>query len=155
MGLLNIVLLSALLATCFADEAFFSACDEATEETCKITAVNITPCQQDKHKSKCGIRRKTNATLAFDYTPSFDSTNLESAIYWASKTGDLPFPGMDKNGCVYTSCPVAAGQTQTMTYELQLGRKLPLGNFLLKLKLNDADDKTKLCCFKTTIQIKK
>lgn len=47
---------------------------------------------------------------------------MKFGLYWE----DVPFPNLvSNNACDYTTCPVQAGQSQSLVYSLPIGKKLP------------------------------
>ncbi|XP_022827171.1 MD-2-related lipid-recognition protein-like [Spodoptera litura] len=152
MAVLRVVLLTALLATALADDATFVNCSESDAEVCQVSAVRITPCRNPG--KSCGLKKGTDATISFDFTPNFSSSNLKTYVYWDSGTADLPFLGFGSdNACTYTTCPSVAGQAQSLNYSLHLHKKLPSGKYKLKWKVWDDDQKERLCCFTTDIKL--
>ncbi|KAK6634008.1 hypothetical protein RUM44_004615 [Polyplax serrata] len=92
---------------------------------CKVDAVRVTPCAEAEENKPCVIKRGKTATIEFDYEPSGNYSDLETRAYWASVTGDLPFIGMDTNGCAHTECPTTPPK-ETFSYNLSLSKKLPV-----------------------------
>ncbi|KAK6645342.1 hypothetical protein RUM43_001618 [Polyplax serrata] len=124
--LLKIVLLASLTIACSqAEEVKFGPCTNHVNMNCKVDAVRVTPCAEAEENKPCVIKRGKTATIEFDYEPSGNYSDLETRAYWASVTGDLPFIGMDTNGCAHTVCPTTPPK-ETFSYNLSLSKKLPV-----------------------------
>ncbi|XP_035437412.1 MD-2-related lipid-recognition protein [Spodoptera frugiperda] len=152
MAVLRVVLFTALLATALADDATFDNCTESDAEVCQVSAVRVTPCRNPG--KSCGLKKGTDASISFDFTPNFSSSTLKTYVYWDSGSGDIPFLGFGSDdACTYTTCPSVAGQAQTLNYSLHLHKKLPSGKYKLKWKVWDDTQKERRCCFTTDIKL--
>ncbi|CAG4953433.1 unnamed protein product [Colias eurytheme] len=149
------VVLLALLGLAAAEIAEFKKCTESPEDVCVINEVRITPC---KKPSSCKLKLGTVSTISFDMTPGFSATKLKTGLFLAKEGEgqDVPFPELyEADACQYTGCPMEAGKKQTLDYSLRLGKKLPSGKFPFKFKVWDEEDKTKNCCFRTNVELRK
>ncbi|CAH0686062.1 unnamed protein product [Spodoptera exigua] len=154
MAVPRVILFAALLATALADDTTFVNCAESDPNVCQVSAVRITPCRNPG--KSCTLKKGTDASISFDFNPNYSASNLKTYVYWDSGSADLPFLGFGSdNACTYTSCPSVAGQAQTLNYSLHLHKKLPSGNFKLKWKVWDDDQKEHVCCFTTDIKLVK
>ncbi|KAJ8720416.1 hypothetical protein PYW07_012459 [Mythimna separata] len=152
MGLTEIVLFAAVLACGTAHIATYTLCEDSDEAICKISEVRIDPCP----KKTCVFPQGSNASMAFDFTPNFSSSNLKTMVYWAQGAGDIPFQGFGSdNACDYTACPTVPGQLQALNYNLHVGRKLPKGSYPLRWKLWNVDNEAEKCCFRINIRLTK
>lgn len=92
---------------------------------CNVTQVRVTPCAEAAENKPCVIKRGKTAKIDFDFVPGGSYEGLETRAYWASTTGDLPWIGMDTNGCSYTECPTNP-KPEVFSYDLKIGSKLPV-----------------------------
>lgn len=92
---------------------------------CTVHEVRVDPCPESAQNKPCVMVRGTNATIAFDYTPDFSSQVATAKAFWASAV-DLPFAGLDQEGCKYTTCPVVSGQRQSYSYDLPIMKSYPM-----------------------------
>ncbi|XP_055316439.1 MD-2-related lipid-recognition protein-like [Sitodiplosis mosellana] len=128
----------------------------STPGQCKISEVRIDPCREASENRPCVVRRGTNAQISFDFTPEWSVPNVYSNVYSVGDEGDLPMPGMDTDGCKFTSCPFQASTKQTYTYNLPIQKKFPKGSYLIKWILRDLANETNtdtMCCFTTRIKL--
>jgi Niemann-Pick C2 protein len=54
------------------------------------------------------------------------SQTLTGKVYWVNQMGDIPFVGMNSNGCAFTTCPIQANKRQTYEYQLSISKKFPV-----------------------------
>jgi Niemann-Pick C2 protein len=54
------------------------------------------------------------------------SDNVTGKVFWVNQLGDLPFVGMNSDGCYFTTCPIQAGNRQTYEYQLGISKKFPV-----------------------------
>lgn len=139
--------------------------------SCAIHEVRIDPCPEASSDLPCKVKRGKSATISFDYTPckcglnwncffflftlipiAFDSATAFGQVYWASPDGDIPFAGMNTNGCDHTSCPLNKDAKQTYVYTLETAKKFPVRVFDIKWKLSNPITQ-ELCCFQTKIRL--
>ncbi|XP_050344600.1 uncharacterized protein LOC126769725 [Nymphalis io] len=150
----NFFLIFAVLSALnfvFANVAVFKKCDEVT--MCDISEVRIDPCTNPK---KCSLKKGSTSTISFDFTPKFSSDKMLTGLFWASDTGDVSFPDLERaNACNFTTCPLEAEKENQLNYGLVLGKKLPNGIFDIKWKLWNPDNEKELCCFVTKIELRK
>lgn len=127
----------------------FEKCNESVK--CTVHEVRVDPCPEAAQNKPCVMVRGTNATIAFDYTPDFSSQVATAKAFWASAV-DLPFAGLDQEGCKYTTCPVVSGQRQSYSYDLPIMKSYPMRQYKVKWQLlNEANE---MCCFMIDMAIK-
>nr|XP_019536382.1 MD-2-related lipid-recognition protein [Aedes albopictus]XP_019556862.1 MD-2-related lipid-recognition protein-like [Aedes albopictus] len=145
----NILLLIGVIAIARAEVISFEKCSESVK--CTVHEVRVHPCPEAAQNKPCVMLKGTNATIAFDYTPEFDAQVATAKAFWASAV-DLPFAGLDQEACKYTSCPVAAGQRQSYSYDLPIMKSYPTRQYKVKWQLlNEANE---MCCFLIEMAIK-
>ncbi|XP_053687983.1 MD-2-related lipid-recognition protein-like [Sabethes cyaneus] len=150
-------IMAALLLVVIALVAFtrgevikYQSCSEPVK--CTVQEVRVDPCPEAAQDKPCLMLKGSNATIAFDYTPEFDAQTATAKAFWTQTAMDLPFAGMDNEGCKYTSCPIVAGQRQSYSYNLPIQKKYPSRTFDVKWQLmNEAEE---MCCFIIQIAIK-
>jgi Niemann-Pick C2 protein len=54
------------------------------------------------------------------------SQTLTGKVYWVNQMGDIPFVGMNSDGCTFTTCPIQADTRQTYEYQLSISKKFPV-----------------------------
>lgn len=52
--------------------------------------------------------------------------SVTGKVYWVSQAGDLPFVGMNTDGCTFTTCPIVEGTRQAYVYQLNISKKFPV-----------------------------
>ncbi|CAH2090602.1 unnamed protein product [Euphydryas editha] len=120
-------------------------------DVCEINEVRITPC---KKPNNCVLKKGTNSSIVFDFTPKFSSDAITTGLYWDSATGAVPFSDLENaDGCKFTSCPLESGKKQEFDYSLYLSKKLPNGKYPIKWTISTSDGKE--CCFKTNIELRR
>jgi hypothetical protein len=60
------------------------------------------------------------------FFPAVDVDSVTGQVYWVNQVGDLPFVGMNTNGCTFTTCPIVAGSRQSYVYQLSISKKFPV-----------------------------
>ncbi|XP_073946526.1 uncharacterized protein [Choristoneura fumiferana] len=145
--IISLVFAACVIAAGQASPATQLNCDDEVTQ-CTVSNVDITPCAD---KSNCQIKKGRNATINFDFTPEFSATELETAVSYLG----APFQGLERNACLFTTCPVTQGTTQALSYNLYLNKKLPAGFYTIKWKVWNKADPAQLCCFQTKIAIRK
>jgi hypothetical protein len=55
-----------------------------------------------------------------------DSQTLTSKVYWVNQMGEIPFVGMNSDGCAFTTCPIQADRRQAYEYQLSISKKFPV-----------------------------
>jgi hypothetical protein len=55
-----------------------------------------------------------------------DVNSVTGKVYWVSQAGDIPFVGMNTEGCSFTTCPIVAGNRQSYVYQLSISKKFPV-----------------------------
>ncbi|KAF4519736.1 hypothetical protein B566_EDAN014249 [Ephemera danica] len=117
-------LVLAFLAAASAELVQFQPCDDPDGSVqCDVQNVNINPCAEAESGEPCRIRKGNSAAITFDFTPSVSATELESKAYWVGSMGSLPWIGMETNACLFTTCPVTAGQVSHYNYTLKVSKK--------------------------------
>ncbi|XP_026332558.1 MD-2-related lipid-recognition protein-like [Hyposmocoma kahamanoa] len=148
-----VIFICALLTVINGEELDVHYCDGVGSEHCIIEKIRMTPCSTPK--KECSIKRKFNASIEFDFTPKFVAENLVAIIVWTNgPTSEIEFPGFDKDGCKFTTCPTADGVTQSLLYSLHIGQKEPVGAYQLKWKLYDINNESNQCCFKFRVRVR-
>ncbi|XP_055594921.1 MD-2-related lipid-recognition protein-like [Uranotaenia lowii] len=144
------IIFCALFVAVSAEIVKFSNCKETTK--CQVHQVRIDPCPESASNKPCTMLKGTNATIAFDYTPEFDAQVATAKAFWTQTAMDLPFAGMDSEGCKYTSCPLQSGTKQSYSYDLPIQKKYPTRVYDVKWILeNEAEE---MCCFIIQISVK-
>ncbi|XP_065346380.1 MD-2-related lipid-recognition protein-like [Cloeon dipterum] len=147
-------LLLALLAVATfanAERVAFEPCSSGSNQ-CEVNWVEIDPCPEAETGAPCRTKKGKAAAIKFDFKTAVPKDKLDVEVFWASATGDLPFPGFDTDACKYTQCPVAADTTQTLTYSLDIPKKTASRVYSVKWDLSSADKEVR-CCFLTKIRI--
>lgn len=93
---------------------------------CTVHEVRVDPCPETTQNKPCLMVRGSNATIAFDYTPDFNAEVATAKAFWTQTAVDLPFAGLDNDGCKYTPCPIVEGQRHTYSYNLAILKTYPL-----------------------------
>ncbi|XP_058462159.1 MD-2-related lipid-recognition protein-like [Malaya genurostris] len=148
--LMRIVFLVSLMTIAHGEVVIFRKCNENVK--CTVHEVRINPCPEAAHNKACVMLKGTNATIAFDYTPDFSAQQVTAKVFWTQTAVDLPFAGMDTEGCKYTSCPIVEAHRQTYSYNLPIQQKYPKRTFDVKWQLMNEDQE--MCCFIIQIAIK-
>jgi Niemann-Pick C2 protein len=52
--------------------------------------------------------------------------SVTGKVFWVIQAGDLPFVGMNTDGCSFTTCPIVAGTRQSYVYQLSISKKFPV-----------------------------
>ncbi|XP_023940448.1 MD-2-related lipid-recognition protein-like [Bicyclus anynana] len=144
-------ILVPLFAVAFGDLAKFTKCPRTSDDICEVTEVRINPCKEGRY---CRLVKGEETSIEFDFIPKFNATNLTTGLYWASVRRDVPFRDFpESDACAYTGCPTSAGTKQQFTYSTRISENLPTGRWTFKWQLWSADDKTKMCCFKTEVSL--
>lgn len=119
---------------------------------CTIDEVRIDPCPMDENTKACVIKRGTEASMAIDFTPDFDGSDVQLMAYGIIMGEPIAFKDMNPNACLYTSCPVASGSKQTYNYSLKLSTAYPKSTVNVKWIVSSGGvDK---CCFMNKIKMK-
>ncbi|XP_059062813.1 uncharacterized protein LOC131855554 [Achroia grisella] len=147
---IGVVLSIVAFVVVTADIANLNSCD-IVGNVCTVNQLRITPCRS---RRACILKKGTNVSMSFDYTPNFSTTKLKTAVYWADTGAIFPDLGI-ADGCTLTTCPVVSGQDGTLNYHLVIGKKLPVGTYIFKWILWNEDNEEQQCCFKTPVQIRK
>ncbi|XP_041981404.1 MD-2-related lipid-recognition protein-like [Aricia agestis] len=141
------------LGLVIADVPAWTKCSEASDEVCSISEIRVDPC---KDPNACKFKKGKQATIDIDYTPSFGGGKIKTGLFWASPNGDVPFAELnDADACQFTACPLQANTPAQFHYGLYVGKKLPSGNYPLKWKLWNEEDRTQFCCFKMNVKLAK
>ncbi|CAH0727244.1 unnamed protein product, partial [Brenthis ino] len=146
------VIFAALVAVAIAEVADFTKCSDHSDDICEVSEIRITPCKNSK---VCKIKKGTSPSMSFDYTPKFSCDKLKTGLFWASDSGDVPFPALyDADACELTSCPIEANKKYELNHTLKLSKKLPQGKFIFKWKLWNADNPSQSCCLQTNVELR-
>lgn len=70
----------------------------------------------------------TQFTLHF-HCSEWNATNAFGAVYAVTEDLEEMLPGMNTQGCSFTSCPIRDGVRQTYRFTLQLAKKFPVVSF--------------------------
>ncbi|XP_058836007.1 MD-2-related lipid-recognition protein-like [Topomyia yanbarensis] len=146
----GILVVICLVAIARGEIVNFAKCNESVK--CTIHEVRVNPCPEAAHNKPCLLLKGTNATITYDYTPDFSAKKATAKAFWTQTAMDLPFAGMDSEGCKYTSCPIVEAQRQTYSYNLPIHKKYPSRAFDVKWELINEDQE--MCCFIIQIAIK-
>ncbi|XP_063625072.1 MD-2-related lipid-recognition protein-like [Cydia splendana] len=118
---------------------------------CEVSNVQITPCTKQE---RCLFKIGKNASISFDFTPAFDATELETEVSTLVSGVKQNFPGLDRDGCKSTACPVSAGKKQNFSHNLQLRRaEVAKGSYDIKWELWNKAQREQMCCFITRIRL--
>ena len=104
-------------------------CSISVNLNCDVKEVRVTPCPETEQNKPCLVKRGKRVKIEFDYTTNGNYSDLETRAYWASATGDLPWIGMDTNGCAHTECPTQNEKSEKFLYDLKIGNKFPVVSF--------------------------
>ncbi|XP_049875518.1 MD-2-related lipid-recognition protein-like [Pectinophora gossypiella] len=138
-----------LVAVVYGEVVDIKKCENVSDDKCTINEIRITPCPNSR--TTCRVYKGTDATIAFDFVPHFNTTQLKNRVLW----GQVAWPELDEDACKATPCPTEAGKQQTYSNNLRIGKKLPSGYFTFRWEVFDANDEANMCCLKATVQIKK
>ncbi|CAO1425378.1 unnamed protein product [Diamesa tonsa] len=148
------LLVAMLVASVVAESvvSHFEDCEGFENSKCKINEVRIDPCPMDDKTKACVVKRGTDASMAIDFTPDFDGSDVQFLAYGIIMGETIAFKDMNPNACMYTSCPVASGTRQTYNYSLKLSRAYPKTTTTVKWVMSTGGvDK---CCFMNKIKLK-
>ncbi|EEB14199.1 Epididymal secretory protein E1 precursor, putative [Pediculus humanus corporis] len=128
-------------------------CPNHVNLNCDVKEVRVTPCPETEQNKPCLVKRGKRVKIEFDYTTNGNYSDLETRAYWASATGDLPWIGMDTNGCAHTECPTQNEKSEKFLYDLKIGNKFPVRQYDVKWRLWKEDSME--CCFIIKIKLVK
>ena len=90
----------------------------------EVTSLDLSGCSGDH----CIIHKRKSFTLKTFFIANQDSERLEVKISHIINGYEIPVPGVDKDGCKHTTCPLKKGQKYELDYSLIIS------NFLTSLK---------------------
>jgi Niemann-Pick C2 protein len=157
IALATATILILALSTVYAEVVHSTPCPISSSSSensslCTIHEVRVDPCREAAEKKPCSLKRGSDASINFDYTPQFNG-NLSSRAYWASEIVDLPFVGMPLDACTSTVCPASPGQKQSYSVLLHISKKFPARTYDVKWKLWNEQEQE--CCFMFQIKLVK
>merc|ERR1712215_281674 len=105
----------------------------------------------------CIVNRGTTLTGDILFTPSADSNGLTTSIEAELFGMQLPWPGLDTNGCHQLeaagfSCPISSGERVTWHLEQQILNEYPAVSTVATFTLTD-DGGNKQVCAKVPVQL--
>jgi len=124
-------------------ESVLSSHCPAVRPLSKVTEVRIIPCPLPGNGADhpCRLQRGNTSTISVDFVPEREITGLRASLSWVMTPGiELPFPGLEQNGCnslTEGSCPLQPNTRYTWTATIKLADAYPLRTYNLKLKLTD------------------
>ncbi|XP_058795440.1 MD-2-related lipid-recognition protein-like [Phymastichus coffea] len=150
-----------ILAACLdlavhAEVVPFKACPETKTNFCTINEIRVDPCKEAAQGKACVLKKGEDATISYDFTPKFESKNLESRAFWSNQLIDLPFMGMETNACKEgTTCPLKKDAQNTYKIKLPILKEYPARPFDVKFKLWNTDKDEENCCFMIQVKLVK
>ncbi|CAL4083374.1 unnamed protein product [Meganyctiphanes norvegica] len=105
----------------------------------------------------CIVSRGTQLLADMVFTPSVDSSTLETQVYGDLLGMQVPWPGMDTNGChqleaAGDSCPLVAGERTSWHLEMDILNEYPAVSTVATFQLIDADGGFQVCA-KVPVQV--
>lgn len=154
--LLRLVVFIFLISFVFGENIQVNQCP-GNENLCLLEEIRVTPCPQGKNNKPCIFKRGNNASIEFDFIPSFNASHVSVQAYSATFFADLPLAGMDTDGCHFTQCPIKAAESYNLSYNLYLSPYFPAATYTVKWWLWDSLDNslrnTRGCCFTFKIRL--
>nr|AAQ73481.1 type 2 allergen Blo t 2.040 [Blomia tropicalis] len=89
--------------------------------TWEVTSLDLSGCSGDH----CIIHKGKSFTLKTFFIANQDSEKLEIKISAIMNNIEVPVPGVDKDGCKHTTCPLKKGQKYELDYSLIIPTILP------------------------------
>ncbi|KAK9511707.1 hypothetical protein O3M35_000315 [Rhynocoris fuscipes] len=136
------------LSFTIAERVQFQPCDSKSQEICKVYDLDVEPCPNGDKGEPCKMKRGTLANLSFKYNPTWSQEGvLKTRAYWVSMI-DIPFAGIDTDGCKVTKCPPVQNAENFYNYSLNIADSFPPKKYDVKFKLWDdrPDSKKNACC---------
>ena len=87
----------------------------------EVTSLDLSGCSGDH----CKIHKGKSFTLKTFFIANQDSEKLEIKISATMNNMEVPVPGVDKDGCKHTTCPLKKGQKYELDYSLIIPTILP------------------------------
>ncbi|KAG8226268.1 hypothetical protein J437_LFUL004825 [Ladona fulva] len=113
--------------------------------------VAVTNCD---HSPVCILRRNTNVTIQFDFTPHTNIQKVKSVVHGIEMGIPIPFPFPDADACSHgLNCPLFKGKTYSYRATLQVLKKYPRVRVQVKWELKN-EDKRDIACLLIPAQIK-
>lgn len=55
----------------------------------------------------------------------FDGDKLSQKAYWTNQVADLPFIGLNSDGCLAVKCPLVSGQKTSYDFHIFIDKAYP------------------------------
>nr|ABG76188.1 group 2 allergen Blo t 2 isoform 4 [Blomia tropicalis] len=110
------ICLALLVSYAAAGDVKFTDCAHG-----EVTSLDLSGCSGDH----CIIHKGKSFTLKTFFIANQDSEKLEIKISAIMNNIEVPVPGVDKDGCKHTTCPLKKGQKYELDYSLIIPTILP------------------------------
>nr|ABG76192.1 group 2 allergen Blo t 2 isoform 8 [Blomia tropicalis] len=110
------ICLALLVSYATAGDVKFTDCAHG-----EVTSLDLSRCSGDH----CTIHKGKSFTLKTFFIANQDSEKLEIKISATMNGIEVPVPGVDKDGCKHTTCPLKKGQKYELDYSLIIPTVLP------------------------------
>nr|AAQ73482.1 type 2 allergen Blo t 2.046 [Blomia tropicalis] len=110
------ICLALLVSPAAGGDVKFTACAHG-----EVTSLDLSGCSGDH----CIIHKGKSFTLKTFFIANQDSEKLEIKISAIMNNIEVPVPGVDKDGCKHTTCPLKKGQKYELDYSLIIPTILP------------------------------
>uniref|UniRef100_A0A224XYZ6 Putative niemann-pick type c2 n=1 Tax=Panstrongylus lignarius TaxID=156445 RepID=A0A224XYZ6_9HEMI len=143
------------ICAALAEKIQFQPCDSASQESCRVYDAEVDPCPDGSTGEPCKLKRGKPASIFFKYNPTWTTEGvLKTRAYWVSVV-DIPFAGIDSDGCKVTTCPPVQNAENYYNFTLDIAKSYPPNRYDVKFKLWDdvAEKKKKNCCMVFKIKI--
>ncbi|CAL4145469.1 unnamed protein product [Meganyctiphanes norvegica] len=93
----------------------------------------------------CIMHRGSKAIMDIKFTPSVNSPTLNTTVIAAVGGQEVPWPGLDNNGCHQLKCPLVAQQETSWHLEMDINVNYPQISTVATFQLIDAGAGLQVC----------
>ena len=123
---------------------------DTTPENGEITAIDVSPCDEDP----CVLKRGGNATVNINFTPHEDVTTskIYAWVFFGIVPVAVPVPNSDACQGHGLTCPLKSGVQVELAYSMFISEDFPSGSLKLDAGLSDQNGKS-IICGKVTLKL--
>ena len=116
---------------------------ETTPENGEITAIDVSPCDEDP----CVLKRGGNTTVTINFIPHEDVTTskIYAWVFFGLVPVAVPVPSSDACQGHGLTCPLRTGVQVELVYSMFISEDFPSGSLKLDAGLSDQNGKSIVC----------
>ncbi|XP_065208540.1 uncharacterized protein LOC135837253 [Planococcus citri] len=130
-----------------------SKCMKRGWELCNIHQIDISPADRTVEDRSCSVDRGSNVTVAFNFTPRFETYNLKWGVWVETMIGDYKVEGIPEDAHDLTNYPTIENKINEFKSVIHIPDTIRAKLWVVRVTIT-GDDEHDVCCFTCQIRVR-